>query len=466
MHPTDANTMTDIRMWKVAHPDPLPKPPCRLEDLPYDIKYLIFESIADYDTLLEFSRSSRAFYNIFRKHRHSLFQRLLFQEASEYMEESYLLACLGDRLADGTMTVAELDGLYQSYANSLSKPTFERPWYYAEVLRGGSQMRARIARSHRGIKQHCERFIERELKPKMKLRPPKEDGTEYDELPPTDSERHRVMQGLYKIWLLLKLHQARVADPTGFESGSRNVGTPNYPLRADVARYLRLWDYWDLKVIQVLLPIFWNDMKAKYDKRGENLIREALSSYRGGREDDYAYFTVFLNATLHLYFPDTGLKWINTSSNEAEIQQHIQSVYQFLSDEGTREHFESLGDFTGIAYIYFQQIRSSPSAYNGFPGPEAFDEVPLKRLCRPGRAMDEYPLQGIEGKRRFLKSLNHASLAQADLQSCMWDDWRLESWGYLTPKFTYSSDEEVPTTSEAVEDPFAPVVASFQSIDL
>ncbi|RVD89045.1 uncharacterized protein DFL_000068 [Arthrobotrys flagrans] len=421
----------------------------KLENLPYDIKYLILESISDYDTLVRFSKLSRAFYNIFREHRRALFQHFMFDEASEYMEESYLLACLGGRLTSGTMTVAELDNLYQCYADSLSLTAFERPWYYTEVLRGGAKMRAKISESHKGIKEHCEQFLRKELKPKMKLRPIKEDGTDYDELPPTDSERRRVMQGLYKIWLLLKFHHVRVADPTEFAPANRNVGTPSYPLRADVARYLKLWDYWDLKVVQVLLPIFWNDMKAKYDKRGENLIREALCNHEGDRQDDYTYFTLFLNTTLHLYFPHTGLRWINTSSNEIEIQQHIRSISEYLSDKKNRAHFESLGDFTGIAYIYFQQVHGSPFDENGFPGPEAFDDVPLKRLCRPGRAMDEYRSQGLEGKRRFLKSLNHASLAQADLQSCMWDDWRLESWGYLIPNFTSSltGDPTGPSTA-------------------
>ncbi|KAK6330021.1 hypothetical protein TWF718_003448 [Orbilia javanica] len=419
---------------QTSHPDPPPRT-SKLENLPYDVKYLILESISDYESLVRFSQLSRAFYNIFREHRRALFLRFMFDEASEYREESYFLACLGERLTDGTMTVGALDTLYQCYADSLSPTAFEHPWYYKDVMRGGANMRARIAQGHKGIKEHCEQFIQRELRPKMKTRPPKEDGTDYSELPPTDSERHRVMQGLYKIWLLLKLHHVRVSDPQQFELASRNVGTQIYPLRADVARYLKLWDYWDLKVVQVLLPIFWNDMKAKYDKRGENLIREALCHRPGDRHDDYSYFTLFLNASLHLYFPHTGLKWINTSSSAKEIQAHIWNVSNYLSNKENRAHFESLGDFTGIAYIYFQQVHGSPDD-NGFPGPEAFDNVPLKRLCRPGRAMEEYPSQGLEGKRRFLKSLNHASLAQADLQSCMWDDWRLESWGYLIPDFT------------------------------
>ncbi|KAK6497222.1 hypothetical protein TWF506_004697 [Arthrobotrys conoides] len=432
--------------------DILRQPP-KLENLPYDVKYLILRSISDHDTLIRFSQISRAFYSIFREHHHALFQHLMFEEASEYMEESYLLACLGDQLTSSTMTVTELDSLYQCYADSLSPTTFEPPWYYRDVRRGGAMMRAKVCECHKGIKEHCDQFIRKELKPKMKLRPPKEDGTEYDELPPTDTERGRVMQGLYKIWLLLKLHHVRVTDPKEFASTSRNVGTPSYPLRADVARYLKLWDYWDLKVVQVLLPIFWNDTKAKYDKPGENLIREALSSHDGDRQDDYTYFTLFLNTILHLYFPQTGLRWINTS-NEIEIQQHIGNVSKYLSDKQNRAHFESLGDFTGIAYIYFQQVYGSPSNTNGFPGPEAFDNVPLKRLCRPGRAMDEYSGQGLEGKRRFLKCLSHASLAQADLQSCMWDDWRLESWGYLTPNFTpLPADQDTPSIT-AVEDQF------------
>ncbi|KAF3083165.1 hypothetical protein TWF102_000794 [Orbilia oligospora] len=425
--------------------------PSKLENLPYDIKYLILQSISDHGTLVKFSQASRVFYNIFREHRHALFQYLMFNEASEYMEESYLLACLGDQLSNSTMTVAYLDNLYQCYADSLSPTAFEHPWYYREVLRGGASMRAKISECHKGIKEHCDQFIRRELRPKMKLRPLKEDGTDHDELPPTDSERRRIMQALYKIWLLLKLHHVKVADPEEFAPASRNIGTPTYLLRADVARYLKLWDYWDLKVVQVLLPIFWNDMKTKYDKRGDSLIREALSNHEGDRHDDYTYFTLFLNTTLHLYFPHTGLKWFNTSSNETEIHQHIKNVSNYLSDKQNRAHFESLGDFTGIAYIYFQQVHGSPSNMNGFPGPEVFDNVPLKRLGRPGRAMNEYSGRGLDGKRRFLKCLNHASLAHSDLQSCMWDDWRLESWGYVTPDFTSELTDQDPLPTTAIE---------------
>ncbi|KAK6514611.1 hypothetical protein TWF281_004809 [Arthrobotrys megalospora] len=439
--PTDASCQTDPAS-------------SGLERLPYDIKYLILESIPDYETLIKFSQSSRVFYRIFRGHRLGLLQRLMFNEASVYMEESYLLACLADKMTNGTMSVAELDSMYKCYKESLLRPTFEQPWYYAEVLRGGAKMRAKIAESHRGIKAHCENFIRRELNPKINLRPPKEDETDYHELPPTDSERHRVMQALYKIWLLLKVHNVRVSDPKEFAPFSHNVGTLSYPLRADVARYLKLWDYWDLKVVQVLLPIFWNDMKAKYDKKGENIIRDALSRY----EEDYSRsFTIFLNTTLHLYFPNTGLRWMGASSSETEMWQHVRNVVEYLSDEEMGDHFEQLGDFTGIAYIYFQQVYGSAQDQNGFPGPEVFDNIPLKRLCRPGRFMEGYPDEGIEGKRRFLKSLNHASLAKADLQSCMWDDWRLESWGYLVPSFTPSTTQRSESPTASIQDSLAVV---------
>ncbi|KAK6360955.1 hypothetical protein TWF730_007070 [Orbilia blumenaviensis] len=431
-------------------PDPGPEfKLSKLENLPYDVKYLILENLPDHETLLRFSQSSRVFYNIFRGHRRALFQHLMFNEASEYREESYLLACLGDQLSKGIMSVAELDILYQTYSDSLPHTTYQSPWYYTEVLRGGVTLRTKICENHRGIIQHCERFMQREMKPRMEARPLNEDRVEP---PPTNSERRRVMQALYKIWLLLKLHHVRVSEPEKFAVSSVNIGTQSYPLRADIARYLKLWDYWDLKVVQVLLPIFWNDMKAKYDKRGEHLIRMALCRHELACRDDYTYFVLFLNATLHLYFPHTGLKWISRSSNETEIRKHIQNVAEFLSDEDQRSHFETLGDFTGIAYIYFQQIHGSTSGENGFPGPEVFDSIPLKRLCRPGRAMDEYTMQGPEGKRRFLKSLNHASLAQADLQSCMWDDWRLESWGYFIPNFSSSGVQASSRPVDMIED--------------
>ncbi|EPS39496.1 hypothetical protein H072_6718 [Dactylellina haptotyla CBS 200.50] len=413
----------------------------KLEDLPFDIKILLLQSLPDWETLLNFIVASRIFNTIWREHNGAISKYVMFNEASQFKEEAFLIACMHDKLTNEVWTRTELDKMYNIYADSLQEASELEPWYYSRVLQGGRDICMKVAASHEAILEHCRHIIKKYMLPRMRIWDSAKQ-TEAVEDPPlaTKSEEDRIIRGLYRIWLILKLYCVRIAD-----EDTRNVLEPEImeKNRKDIIRYLQLWDFWEVKALQMMLPVFWNETKHVLDTKGFFTAGRGLCKCPG--EFCAKYFTLFMTTLLLFRYPNNSIEWVARTIQKDDVQSKFQEICDILADAPTRKRLEMCKDFTGIAYNYFNLFYGF--GRDAAPGPEAYSTVVPKRVCRPGT--ENYVRHGAQGREIWIKTLNHSGIRASDFQACLWDDWRLESWDYCFPIFEDSETPAVTATAVA-----------------
>ncbi|KAK6340501.1 hypothetical protein TWF696_008827 [Orbilia brochopaga] len=437
-----------------------------LEGLPYDVKFTLLETLTtDYDTFISLVVTSRDFYDIFKKYKRCLLGNVDFYDAAKYWEESFLVACLpeivGDPVHSIDISYSEIREIEDSYISAMGSP---RPnpdsesWYYTRVWEGGQEMKARITANHRAIRRLCEQFIRRAMYPRFLVAKQgsrsKKDYLEANS-PATPTEREKIMRGFYRLWLLTRLFYSS-------KSESSSMGENDLSMR-----YVPMWDFWDLGVIQMLLsyismelkPVFmylWDNSLWWY-ALAFNLPTRATNKTTGKKIEekrrkplmqDHVSGSMF--AFLVFEYPFHAPEWIENATDFKSLSDRCEKIFSVTEKMEIREQIGK------ARYLHLGHPDGWLGAGYRFPGrvfrPEDTSTIPIRRICLPGE--EDYSKYGEQAKLIWLNDLTKAYAADSssllnifapkpDPWVSVWDDWRLEEWGYRFPRLAALKRESI-----------------------
>ncbi|KAK6524633.1 hypothetical protein TWF281_011535 [Arthrobotrys megalospora] len=433
-----------------------------LETLPFDIKYALLETIGlvDYDSFISLILASRGYHEVFTEHERALNRVALWHDALKYQEENFFLAAVYDNLLDATrpVSVAESERIENAYNDALDPEGASRlePWYYAAVRDGGEDMKNRVMKNHLVVRRFAGIFIKRAMFPRLLRRVAEVEETRAqkgknkkkqqrpepsrkfginrsveelcpNEPPVTASEKHRIIKMIYHVSVFILISYSRLRAHRSLDYTRGTI------------KFLLLWDYWEAKAVEMFiawLAMEFNPLFYRLYKQGrwwwawnEHIPsdEDLHSCYEGlgVREEHYG---CSLFALLVHEFPFYAAEWINSSITDWHHwhppPDRLEAITEFTSNFDTRIE---IGTAHWMIYrlLYYATYTDEPAS-----------DLKLKRICVEGkerffRVMDYLAVCRFSTDDEFL--WGHPERQRMDPWVVVWDDWRLERWGYVLP---------------------------------
>ncbi|KAK6346044.1 hypothetical protein TWF730_010377 [Orbilia blumenaviensis] len=432
-----------------------------LETLPFDIKYALLETVGgvDYDAFVALIIASRAYHEVFTQHKRALNRVALWYDALRYKEESFLLAAVYDGLLDidQPCSVEQSERIEDGYndALDLGSSSALEPWYYAVVREGGEEMESKILENHVMVRRFANIFIRRAMFPRLmrriqeweesqtttakskkKQEPSRKLGINRsveqlcpNEPPATSTERRRIIKTIYHLsaFILIFYSRVRAHRPIDYIRGT--------------IKFILSWGYWETKAVEMFVA--WLAME--FNPLFYKLYRQARwwwawNEHSPNSNDDYysnttepeaweEHYTCSLFALLVHEFPFHAAEWLSSSN----------SNWNYWHPPAAR--FEAMADWTSNLNIRIDigasnWMISRLLYYANKPDTPA-SELKTRRIGMKGRewfvTTDGFlsACKFEPGREYLWGRLNSQEL---DSWMLLWDDWRLERWGYVFPR--------------------------------
>ncbi|KAK6497747.1 hypothetical protein TWF481_012149 [Arthrobotrys musiformis] len=450
---------------------PLPPhfdPTFPLETLPFDIKYTILKTVAyvDLDGFVSLILASRAYHEVFAEHKRSFTRIALWSDALRYQTESFFLAAVYDDLLDASQDVSkeESERIENGYNAALDPGGCDsEPWYYETVSEGGEEMENRIIRNHIAVRRFANVFIQRAMFPRLLRRveeieesrtkkrknkieqqilhpePSRKFGIARSvedlcpgEPPPTASEREGVMRAIYRLSVYILIFYARIRTRRAIDP------TPG------TIKCILAWGYWGTKEVEMLiawLGMEFNPLLYKLFRQGRWWW--AWSSLIPSDEDSDAHsgscstepeareqhYSCSLFALLVHEFPFYATEWIDSFDTEWRYWQPPEDRLGAMTD--WTSNFDTRMELGSAHWMMFRLLYHVN--YTDYPSPL----LELKRICVDGQECfldraEYFKIVRFGMDDEFL--WGHPERQRVDPWMVLWDDWRLERWGYVLPK--------------------------------
>ncbi|EPS37827.1 hypothetical protein H072_8485 [Dactylellina haptotyla CBS 200.50] len=420
--------------------------------LPEYIKYDIPLYTPDTKSLISLLTSSSPFKNLYEKYKAAMPQLLndaLFEDASKYKEESYFIAYFSESFRTKRRDASDLDAVLLSYPSAkinsanptASKPT---PWYHSRILKGPNEFRNRVINNHKAILELCEQFVSKMKYPKLLVdmcdgfQETAKDRYLKEGAPATASEKETIIRGLYRLWLITMTYCANLAP----EADSEEVDE-------DFARFISCYrclgnlGYWEVKVIQVLLSYFMRELKPiflSFREKETAVKRFFLSDEYPIALAEEMYVGHYFNAFMTNEYPHNAAKWLGQATEEKELSYRFNDLSSTiraaaLSGPLMKKQLHSrLFLCRDIRGWHTREMQESIS------GKELQEDIPVKRLCKMqngdglGCKMTN-ATPAVKKVAWLAVELTREESTDSDMWAVVWDDWRLQEWGYFFPVF-------------------------------
>ncbi|KAK6506320.1 hypothetical protein TWF506_011238 [Arthrobotrys conoides] len=438
-----------------------------LETLPFDIKYALLEATAfiDYDAFVSLILASRAYHEVFTQHKRALTHVALWHDALKYKEESFFIVSVHDGLLDSPRAVSkdESERIEDAYNDAIDPRGFgTEPWYYAAVREGGEDVQNKVVKNHLAVQRLANIFIKRAMFPRLLRRvkeleesqtkkgkkkqqkqewqqrpePYRKYGEHWgleelnsNEPPATASERQRIMKAIYHLTIYILIMYTRLSAQREIEYTRGNI------------RFILIWGYWETKAVEMLMawlgkelnPLFyklfregrwWWAWNAHIPRLGEDNFDADGSE----PEIPEGHHSCSLFALLFHEFPLYAAEWMASfNANWSDWDppaDRLKAMTDWTSDINTRL-------VLGTAHwmmphlLYYANYREPPAP-----------EVETKPMCVKG-------LESFSTKADYLTLFRFGADDEflwgrpggqrVDPWMVLWDDWRLERWGYVLP---------------------------------
>ncbi|KAF3926047.1 hypothetical protein ABW20_dc0108816 [Dactylellina cionopaga] len=416
-----------------------------LSSMPFDIIFLILNHLPDYDTVMRLALTCRSFNAIFEETKTKLVT-ILYHDAEKYKEESFFIASNYKSLRDVPLGISELTPKINYYNGNIRKKGRSREL----KVTGPKEVQAKMAANHSFMLDLYKHLAQTFKYPKKRVDEAKE-GLEREELkqrclngsPTTISEKKRIIQGLYRFWMIGLLYSAELKvphdlgiskpsyiDPFYFINQFREdpglisnyiapgcvITGPKYFYEFEFMEIFITWDFWDLQVIKVVMG--W--VEETLEPVSTFLKQEVQSNTKKEKETyllEYYIKGGFL-AFIADDFPRRVLPLIQTSTDPTQLRDTLKATLSDPTLYRPRDLPSHSGGFLECFNI-FVTLHEASLTY-GRRG-RRYRQVgryiiPPRRVCiRPASP-------------RFYTEEHNC-----DFLSCVWDEWRLEEWGYQLP---------------------------------
>ncbi|KAF3932927.1 hypothetical protein ABW20_dc0101024 [Dactylellina cionopaga] len=401
-----------------------------LGGLPDDIKYLILTSLPDVRSLNSLCKASPDYASLRDSFRSSIERKVYLADALKYSRESVWVACHRDVLYRWYTLENELQQAVDQYLGYMVPTVAEN----GEVGRGGCYevdievVQDKIISNHRYILSLYEEMVKRDLERReavstflslegRTVEEARREDTYF--MKATATEEKRIVAGLYRSWVIVLM-------------------TCQHKVTVDRRWYLGLvfssWSFWEFMCIRAVQRMLWSEI---YRVVEDTIFDDAerLAIEEEGEVLDYAntYTDVTGGLILLHDFPAQIHNWFEgnkaTSGNPEQQKEAISHIRELLDVKKKCMSLDIPFPNTNV-FDHYQEFltreRTTPDDYIRCCG------FRKRRLCRVGRTADA---KKIEGKTYWIKGrdLLWPEESALDLNACVWDNWRLKTWGHTLP---------------------------------
>ncbi|KAK6542344.1 hypothetical protein TWF694_006303 [Orbilia ellipsospora] len=425
-----------------------------LETLPYEIKLVILDQFPDYESVIALAIASRPFHTVFAKHKDTILDNLLL---AKYEVEAIFIAYISEI---GSMPNHPDTWIYagtgmDSYekhvsdGSELELPDFAISWLSTHNY-------AVIKENHKVILRAANFILQNERYPNdlvdtigaHELRQSKKAEYLRSAPPATISEKNRLVRGFYYTWIFCVVHSHRYT--------ARNRGSYAFQIPYSV---MLGWGYWAAKTMQTIhahLVKKFNEVfvtewvkdfipiPMEYLQNSDYCCSEPSITVQHPEHMHLIFHYDFTTIVSQIYNPDPD-----------SLRQSLTKVQKILDTEPLAYRRDlwgptvlrwpcfdkAIGWLAKITRIYFN-IRDSSSR-------EGRRILFVKRLVSPRNPSEEAVSWDNTWGARYLVSTGDEIQIAEWLEDYIgvegsgrlaywehiWDDWRLESWGYEFPAF-------------------------------
>ncbi|KAK6353647.1 hypothetical protein TWF696_005609 [Orbilia brochopaga] len=459
-----------------------------LETLPHDVLFDILCQCSDRSTLTSQIVASRALHKVFKAHKEIIVYEVIWREIcaspSAFEADTVAEICDSANMPDERLRRPRVNKAFDNYISCLasSKDRQESEVQALAVDRAHrSHVRSVIVSNHLAVLRACRQCESVSKYPRQLLEAMEGYATPMrketlkekymkNSQPATTSEKNRIIGGFYRLWILISLYGAStLIEATTSEQHSVHPtgGTPlptdrESHLKPLIKRISELWGFWDSKVVQIVMTTLWERLRLPL-----HLIRQDMFlSYPHGPDYVFGLGLPFVG-----YAPEFLLFAITLRSDFANTITSITdpSLVKRRSKE-LRDAFErekpsfskipSVSQSTEEALLeigwphpsWFGLFISTdpPAAYGGdFFSHHPLSQCPASVLdvrrvsltpdwCafqHKADALGRYHLSDYDKHMLFreFQSEVGSPRGSTDYWAAVWDDWRLQSWGYHIP---------------------------------
>ncbi|KAK6330626.1 hypothetical protein TWF718_002823 [Orbilia javanica] len=416
-----------------------------LETLPHDIRYQILTLLPDSCSISSLISSSRPFYTSFHLHRTYFLAEPLLRK---YLPEAYLIVALYNNLK--LPYTADTYYLFQAAIGNYIDEKFEG---YEISHDDDPDTLLSIKKNHEVIVSCAHKFLKEQIYPHhphgpkssrnpsgaYKLPPPA--GSEDDTTPAiaTINEYDNTVGGFYRFWIWTLVHGSR------YHSTSDLFGRGKIRRTLDeMTDYLyEAWGFWAVKVTESLMHwcIGWMDVvidgdegikmppatcelayppDAGHDRRDivGSLLRHNFRGMLESIGDKSAIKAVVQDIITRSPFPPVLTRLERAPGcYKPACPGHI-PIYATVVAQSTLELFEPKRvnpEGVEIRPVVSNTVKDRAAYTNLFKQGEMW----LTMFC--------WLMAGVAGSEPVAEG--------ADFWAAVWDDWRLEGWGYWRPEF-------------------------------
>ncbi|KAF3941012.1 hypothetical protein ABW19_dt0200623 [Dactylella cylindrospora] len=391
--------------------------------LSVDIIYLIMANAADLDTLVSLALVSQQCCEVFRRYKATLQQTVSKQEIHQHKRESHFVATFGETLRQAdSYNYAGLSYILKQYHQFEDGPPnlvyvtpdfATRRWHSHNTPLSEET----LLENHRAIRRACNLLIQREFQSQVKKK-------SLETTPAaTPVERQRVISALYKLWVFVLFYCRR----TDRQAGIRNV-LPNDDLPASL---FDTWGFWDFMAVKMVKDFYWDQLLPYAVAYRKDKWFPPHHFERVGLQMEVLAFLQFSLLMLH-QFPGNINKWIENNHKPKKIMQELRELWHtaYIDDARYAEPTSRLPELFP-SYLNCELASNIFSPLLQRKRQNNWREVPKRRLCQPGHI--PFEVGEKEGFKSWVRPFNWRD--KIDARVCLWDDWRLESWGYIFPIF-------------------------------
>ncbi|KAF3932663.1 hypothetical protein ABW19_dt0201909 [Dactylella cylindrospora] len=415
-----------------------------LLSLPPEIIYTILSQVSDLSTLRSLRLASSKFNAVFKQYQSTLSHKILLADALKYERETVFLAVHFKTIYRYNFRPGDMFAAGEQYYNYVQPAeVLNREFNDPDLVpRKASQLEDRyqcdvralestIVDNHRGIYAVYKLFLEEELSKYPSYGVPG-GGKDGDRAAKTSghinldirrSEEERIIAALYRFWILMLITAQRPL----WRFNSNRV----------LFHIATTWTFRQCMAVLVVQEFLTGALRRALEPPAEEVLQRLLVENKITRSPDLGYgprsvydsnmFPEYLMVSILLYeFPSRIASWI--SDGPAQVEENLSNFLKVSSDLRFPNAKEDDVPLPCVSFTFV--IRGFLRAQIANGGLHFTGQEPL-RICKPGRGSYTEPASpGVWIGRCELQE----PYENIDIQACLWDDWRLENWGYEFPK--------------------------------
>ncbi|KAF3941092.1 hypothetical protein ABW19_dt0206535 [Dactylella cylindrospora] len=396
-----------------------------LDDLPIDIKVALMKHMPDLETLLAISLVSRSFNDVFRLYKSTLQKATLANEVHRHRIDTHFIGASYPTCVKMDGTKKQIYGIIDQYIEYMSGRPFHA---YQEVDKDGKlgaeveQNDEVLMLNHLDIRGFCKTFMGLELARRASDAPSGSlaagERHFYDSAA-TSFEMERLISASYRLAIVVLLYLNRTVE------GELVTWQPSNHV---MALLFDTWSYWDFMAVKTVKEFLWEKLLPfATESRKQNWMQEIFVA---GPQTMPEHAPKQFSLVLSFAFPMHINSWIRSSNDPVSKMGELRGIYELY-------YWELLDQTPGpcieLSRIFFDfESKQLWYPYNVRHPENLWPTPPPLRICKRGHEPFR-PNQkgGLNSWTVPVPSYDK----DRDLTLCIWDDWRLERWGYVMPNF-------------------------------